>query len=269
MLAIVLTTRAFAPPRSLARFVECVRVIDAPDLARLRYERLPDGKTELVVQIDGRGAEAGAMGTRTRAISKESSPLASAVIVRFRAAGAYPFFGMPMSELTDRHTSVETLWGGSGRALQDALAGARGDEARARLMISALEARLSSDRVFEPAASSAVRRATRTIDAMETLPRVDALAAHVGLSERQLRRAFDAVVGVGPKHYLRIVRFQRALAMLRASTPRPAWGVIARDAGYFDQAHMIAELREMTGRAPSELALRFAATRRGLALQNP
>ncbi|WP_240481329.1 helix-turn-helix transcriptional regulator [Sandaracinus amylolyticus] len=265
----MLTTRAFAPPRALARFVECVRVIDAPELARLRYERLPDGKTELVVRIDGRGADAGAMGTRTRAVSKDAGPLASAVVVRFRAAGAYPFFGMPMSELTDRHTSIETLWGGSGRALEDALAGARSGEARVRVMLSALEARLASDRVFEPAAAATVRRATRTIAAMETLPRVDALAAHVGLSERQLRRAFDAVIGVGPKHYLRIVRFQRAIAMLRADVPRPPWGVIARDAGYFDQAHMIAELREMTGRAPSELARRLAERRRELALRNP
>jgi AraC-like DNA-binding protein len=115
----------------------------------------------------------------------------------------------------------------------------------------ALRARFA--RPYEPAGARSVRRALQRIAQAAKLPRVPALAAELGISERQLRRGFDQVVGVSPKHYLRIARFQRALRVARAARHKPDWAALAEGCGYFDQAHLISEFREMTGLTPSVL----------------
>ena len=74
------------------------------------------------------------------------------------------------------------------------------------------------------------------------------LACAVGLSTRQLERAFRERVGLGPKTFLRLVRFQRALALLRR--PGASLAAIAARCGYFDQAHLVRDFREFAHESP-------------------
>ena len=84
---------------------------------------------------------------------------------------------------------------------------------------------------------------------------VEAVAATADVSRQHLRRLFRQHVGVGPKCFARVVRMRRLLAL--AKTVRPAnWSIAALDAGYYDQAHMIAECRSLTGLTPTELVQR-------------
>ena len=76
---------------------------------------------------------------------------------------------------------------------------------------------------------------------------VHRLATHAGVSARHLERLFFARVGLGPKAFARIVRFQN---VLRSSLPD--WAAIAADCGYTDQAHLIHEFREFSGQTPAE-----------------
>jgi transcriptional regulator GlxA family with amidase domain len=75
--------------------------------------------------------------------------------------------------------------------------------------------------------------------------RVDALADRLAISERQLRRRFEATVGYGPKTLARVLRFQRLLRL----APAPLVD-LALEAGYADQAHMTAEVKRLAGRPP-------------------
>jgi transcriptional regulator GlxA family with amidase domain len=76
----------------------------------------------------------------------------------------------------------------------------------------------------------------------------------VGLSERQLRRVFATAVGVGPKEYLRMLRFQRA-----AESAAMPGGQLAVTAGYYDQAHLISEFRHLARMTPRDFANRQRA----------
>lgn len=78
--------------------------------------------------------------------------------------------------------------------------------------------------------------------------RVEALAAHLGFSERQLRRRFLASVGCGPKTVQRVLRLQRFLGGERHELARAA-----HDAGYADQAHFARECLRLTGLSPRRL----------------
>lgn len=239
-----------APPPVLARFVRSIRVVSrAPEPTP--WVRLPDGELDLIVRLSG-AHDIYAIGTRTRALSKGADELPVGIAVRFRAAGAYPFFGVPVSELTDRVVALERLWGRDGARLRERVATARTPAAALGAVEDALAARLRRDDVFEPASARTVRRAVRLITESPELPRVDALARTLGVSERQLRRSFDEVVGVGPKAFARIERFQRALRASREDDA-PAWGAIARRFGYSDQSHLIAEFRALTGTTPGAL----------------
>jgi AraC-like DNA-binding protein len=79
-----------------------------------------------------------------------------------------------------------------------------------------------------------------------------ALAKSVRVNERRLRRAVVAETGFSPKHLHRVQRLNRAVAAADRAA-RPEWSRIALDAGYYDQPHLIAEMRALTGLAPREL----------------
>ncbi|WP_197076901.1 helix-turn-helix domain-containing protein [Hymenobacter terrenus] len=66
---------------------------------------------------------------------------------------------------------------------------------------------------------------------------------------RQLRRLFARHIGLAPKVFARIVRFQAALDTLRPATP-PDWAGAVEAAGYFDQPHLLREFRQFYGRRP-------------------
>jgi AraC-like DNA-binding protein len=57
-------------------------------------------------------------------------------------------------------------------------------------------------------------------------------------------------VGVPPKTFARVVRLQRLLEALRSARD-PHWSALATWAGYYDQSHLVAEFKELTGVTPS------------------
>ncbi|MDE7069276.1 MAG: AraC family transcriptional regulator [Alistipes sp.] len=77
------------------------------------------------------------------------------------------------------------------------------------------------------------------------------LAAIACLGKRQFERVFDRCVGMRPKEYARIVRFQKALWLMQRR-----WGGMAEIAyacGYADQSHFIREFKAFSGRTPGRL----------------
>ena len=91
------------------------------------------------------------------------------------------------------------------------------------------------------------------------------LADSVGMGPRQLERRFKDTVGVSPKTFIRIARFQ-ALASQAVSGNHANWAALATDLGFSDQAHMIREFRSFAGETPvsfaretRELAVAFGA----------
>ena len=95
-------------------------------------------------------------------------------------------------------------------------------------------------------ADAAIAEAVRRLADPRT--RVEALAGDLGLSERQLRRRFDAAAGYGPKTLQRVLRFRRFLATADGDLARAAL-----DAGYADQSHLTRECTRLAGRPPGAL----------------
>lgn len=184
------------------------------------------------------------MGPRTRALFKNAAGVARAVKLQFKPGWAAPLLGVAASALTDQIVPLEDMWGRPGGTLCLELLAARSlPEVLDRLSHAIA---LRTQQTFESASARLARRAVRLLEGGEV--RVEGVAERLGVTARHLRRAFTESVGIGPKDFARSVRLQRAVRMAGTSKD---WGRIAADAGYYDQAHLIADFRELVGLTPS------------------
>ncbi|WP_437605540.1 AraC family transcriptional regulator [Sorangium sp. So ce834] len=248
------TMDAAASTFSLSRFVEEVRAV-APVAGRaLDVEWLPNGRTTLVFRVieEGRRGDVTVAGPRTRALFKNATGVARAVMLQFKPGWSGPLLGVAANALTDRIVPLEDIWGRSGGDLcLDLLAARSLPEVLDRLSHAvALRTRQTS----EPASARLARRAVRLLEGDEV--RVERVAERLGVTARHLRRAFTESVGIGPKDFARSVRLQRAV---RRAASSKDWARIAADAGYYDQAHLIADFRELVGLTPGAFLKRAGA----------
>lgn len=230
---------------SLSRFIENVRVL-VPVAGRARHvDRLPDGRTLLVFRVieGGRKADVTVAGPRTGALFKNATGVARAVILQFKPGWSAPLLGVPANALKDRIVPLEDIWGRSGGDLCLELLAARSLPEVLERLSHAIA--LRTHQTFEPASARLARRAVRLLEGDEV--RVESVASLLGVTARHLRRAFTESVGIGPKDFARTVRLQRAVRMAATSKD---WARIAADAGYYDQAHLIADFRELVGLTP-------------------
>jgi AraC-like DNA-binding protein len=185
------------------------------------------------------GAYGGFFGIDTRAH-------ASVIGVHFKPGGALPFLGLPPGTLADRHVDLETLWRAGARELRERLCAARTAPDRFRILEEALLARLRRPFEQHPAVPIAAHRLS------EPGGSVGEVAAHVGLSRRRFIEVFTAQIGMTPKVFSRVRRFQRALALPRQDSG-PGWSQVALACGYYDQSHMIRDFIAFSGFSPAEL----------------
>src|SRR5262249_53776866 len=110
---------AASPTIWLSRFVEDVRVIEPVAGRSSNVDRLPDGRTTLVLRVtaDGQGGDLTVAGPRTRALFKDASGVARAVILQFKPGWSAPLLGVTANELTDRFIKLESIWGRAGGEL--------------------------------------------------------------------------------------------------------------------------------------------------------
>ncbi|MDX8480378.1 AraC family transcriptional regulator [Mesorhizobium sp. VK24D] len=181
-------------------------------------------------------------------------PLAGAVIVgfRFRPGAAAGWLGVPAGEIVGGRLDLGELWGTRARELSDRIKAAP-DLAG---VVRQLEETVGMHTEGRDALDPLMGRAFEVIDEglpPET-PLVPFLQRHLHMSERTLRRRFEDAFGYGPKTLDRILRFHRFRRLREKAGDNASTAVLAVDAGYADQAHLIRESRRLTGVTPTALA---------------
>jgi AraC-like DNA-binding protein len=166
--------------------------------------------------------------------------------VAFRPGGSAAFLTAPAHETSDADTPLELLWGRRRSSdLREQLL-ERGDpDAQLDAMEDALR------EMLRPAgAHPAVAFALRAFDRAPLTTNIAAVTDAIGMSAKRFIERFKAEVGVSPKHYCRIRRFQRAVT--RAHRGQLVdWPQVALECGYYDQAHFIHEFRSFSGLTPT------------------
>jgi AraC-like DNA-binding protein len=166
--------------------------------------------------------------------------------VHFKPGGALNLLGDPR-ELANCHVALEDLWGvGEAGRLRERLCEASGPAEYFQLLERAL-----LDRLRDSSRSSAyVSAGMELFQRSRFTQGVREVAARVGLSQRRFIQVFTQHVGVTPKLYCRILRFQRVKSL--AQRCGCDWAQCAAACGYFDQSHLIRDFREFSGLNPSD-----------------
>jgi AraC-like DNA-binding protein len=185
-------------------------------------------------------------GARSRPMEIPSGRISSVIGIHFRPGGAFPFLGMPAREVQDHTLPLEAIWGRSALELEERLLHAHDAAARFRLLEAALRARACSPLERHPAVGFALRAFQGTPHLVSVADVTD----RVGLSSRRLGQLFADEVGLAPKLFSRIQRFQRALRAIRRGSS-PDWAELALSCGYYDQAHFNHDFREFSGMRPT------------------
>jgi AraC-like DNA-binding protein len=204
-----------------------------------------------VWQRDPGGCNGRVIGAVSRA-DHVSAECPTMIGVYFHAARAPSFTSVPAYELTDRVVPLPDLWGDAASELSLQLA--EMDEAA---RIDCLESELLRRIETRARASSSVNLPGLAASVVRSRGRVtmERLANEAGVSRQQLARLFRDRIGVSPKLYCRLARFQPGLAFA-GSGKGVDWAQVALELGYADQSHMIAEFREFSGLTPQMLATR-------------
>jgi AraC-like DNA-binding protein len=245
---------------ALAGFVDLFWFYDGPAQAHSMERLLPDGSCELVINLlddeirlyDTRDFTrferlpgAVLVGPHSGYFVIDTAEQQSVAGIHFRPGGASPFLRLPAEELHGQQVGLNDLWGGFARELRECVAGAPSAEVRFDLLEMALLRRLERPLAHHPAVAYALRE-------FESTHSIARVREATGLSERRFIELFRQQVGLTPKLYCRVRRFQGAIRRM----PRAPidWADLALHAGYFDQAHMIHEFRAISGLSPCEYA---------------
>jgi AraC-like DNA-binding protein len=229
-------------------------------------ERLvPDGGIELIVDLtptpktifgtaDRRRvttvARAWISGQRSGPLIFEAAKGSRMIGARFRPGGAWPFLPMPVAEINDLVVEMGDVWGGGAAAsLRDRLLECGTVETRFAVLEETLIARAAGRLQLPRAVIGAVDATMRAPGALA----VRSLARSLGVSQTRLVAQFKAHVGLRPKAFARVCRFQQAVR-LAARDPRRSWTELAHDAGYYDQAHFVHEFQALSGLTPTRWA---------------
>ena len=245
------------PSPKLARFIKCFWAIRSDAGTGAPEPVLPDGCPEIVFNLADRFLRSHADGSlEIQPVAIISGQLSSSISimptgrvdlfgVRFHPTGAFPILRIPLSELTNRVEAFDSLVGREATEVWERIAEAESFEDRVRVFegfcLRSLHG-LSTDDDLPRLLSHVITDRRGQISVSE-------LCSMSGLAERTLERTFQRCVGLPPKTFARIVRFQNVVRRIELSESANLLNT-ALAFGYYDQSHMIREFREFAGKSP-------------------
>jgi AraC-like DNA-binding protein len=249
--------REVAPPPPLANDVACFWEIHIPDAADARVRIVPNACVDVVLYGSetsfGEGNAASVapphrsfvVGSPLRHFFVRSTGWCHVVGASLLPAGVEPILRAPARLLADQILLLDSVIGIAAASVEGfVLDGERGS-ALSRLANAI--ARLRGPRESDPILG-------RTVAALRTAGgqiRIETLARHANISTRQLERRFLRSIGITPKTYTRLVRFDRTVRDI-ATRRDVSWAEFALAHGYSDQAHFIRDFKEFSGITPEQ-----------------
>lgn len=262
---------SYTPRAPLNQFVERMWLV-ADGQSPRRERILPSGTIELVVNLRQDQVRldrtmqcpyvqtfAGAVvsGPYSAAIVIDAMQHALMMGVHFRPAGASAVLGVPSAHVTDAHVDVAALWGdGAARELRERLCSATTHRGRFLYLERELMQRLAGNRSLH----AVVPYALECFGPHGSNASVADVARRSGFSHRRFLTIFRSEVGLPPKEFCRILRFQHVHAVARR-TGRINWTELALTCGFYNQAHLANEFKRLSGLTPTQYERAIRETR--------
>lgn len=170
----------------------------------------------------------------------------STIGVHFKPGGALPFLSLPADELRNEHVSLDTLWGTKADELREQLLEAETPVAKFKILEKYLMELMIQPASHHPAVVFALKK----FQASPHQWKIADVTEQISLSSRRFIQVFKEEVGLTPKQFCRIQRFQNVLRVIEGEE-QVDWTDIALSCGYYDQAHFIHDFRSFSGFSPT------------------
>ena len=249
---------SYRPQRPLAYFVDRLWLSFGAAPLHQMERLLPDGTVELVINLyenriqlydrDQRhcGTVPGALvsGPRTQYFVIDTQDQVATMGVHFRPGGAFPFFRLPALELADQSLSLDSLWGSAASAMRERLLAAVTPQRKFWVLEACLLEQVAKPLERHPAVTFGIQQ-------LRGYGRsVAEVVDKAGFSQRRFIQLFGDQVGLTPKVFSRVSRFQQVVRIAHGADEID-WADLALECGYYDQAHFIHDFQSFAGITPA------------------
>lgn len=260
------------PVFPLHHFIENLIYFDGLTTPHTLERFLPDGNTEIIINLTEYPQYiynnetfqeiqtcryAWVSGVRTKPITIPSGDGSRMLIVAFKKGRAHPFYRFPMNEISDRVAEADLVFGRSFCDLREQLLDALSVERMFQLVEKFLLRQFQNIHLTD-SPTKCIEYAVSSILHRPDLRCLRQLSDEIGYSQKHFIDLFQQQVGVTPKQYLKIIRFQKAICAIE-NQKRMHWSQVALESGYYDQAHFIHDFKRFSGFTPNEYMKRKAA----------
>lgn len=254
--------QAHIPTAPLDKFVEVFIYFERVEHAHTVDRFLPNGDTEILIDFhdtpqyvyDNHSLKeiqachhVWASGVRTEPITIPSGNGAAMMVICFKKGMAAPFFPFPMEEIRDSVVDADLIWGSDFGDLRERLLETKDISRRFTLVEEFLLGVFGSRLGMNPCVAFAVGEMTNNPDQIS----IARMNAKIGYSQKHFTDIFRRQIGVTPKSYLKIMRFQKAVRTIDAAKEID-WAAVAAECGFYDQAHFINDFKHFSGFTPEQ-----------------
>lgn len=250
----------YRPSVPLAPYVEKLWYCDRHQRVQPTERVLPNGRFQLAISLTedpisalsdptGVGSEIASsllIGIRSRFSVLTTAKLRPAMGVVFRPGGVHILLNTPTDVFCNKNVPLDLILGSRANTLRDRLR----SENHIAKKLQVLEIALLSGVRKRAQLNAAVQYALEEFSSAHRVARVDHIAREAGLSRRRFTQVFREQIGMSPKLFCRVQRFQTALKEIGAGASVDL-AQLALTAGYYDQAHMAHEFQDFSGLSPS------------------
>ncbi|MBZ5536656.1 MAG: AraC family transcriptional regulator [Acidobacteriia bacterium] len=251
----------YFPRAPLAHFVKWMWLSRGDHPPHRRERVLPNGTMQLLISLQERALRvydrekthqfqsfpaSVVVGMQSEYSVIDTAAQASMIGVVFKPGGTSPFFKCPANELQEVHVPLESLWGAGAGVLRDRLLEAPAPADKFQILEQFLIHRAVRALELHPVVAYALSQFQGAAPSKTISQVVD----QTGYSARWFIQVFNESVGLTPKLFCRILRFQEVLHSL-GDRQEIDWAEIALNCGYFDQAHFIHDFQGFSGISPT------------------
>lgn len=259
-------TKAYFPRHPLNQFIALFYYYEGVEFAHKVDRFLPNGDTEILIDFHDTPQyiydndslkeiqachNVWASGVRTEPITIPSGDKAAMMVISFKKGMAASFYPFPMNEISDCVVDADLVWGSDFGFLRERLLETKDIDLRFAMVEQFLLRKFRSKMNLNPCVSFAISEMTTRPDQIS----IARMNEKIGYSQKHFIDMFRKQVGITPKAYLKIMRFQKAVNEIQM-TSNLDWGRISQDCGFYDQAHFINDFKHFSGFTPEVYASR-------------
>jgi AraC-like DNA-binding protein len=247
--------KEYKPIEALSNHVKCIWVLE-----NARYDDavnvvFPDGCMELIFhfgppfkrisnhqqQVQEKSILVGQL---NKPLHLQATGSADIIGVRFHPWGLYPLVNMPLQHITNGEMPIRHIWGNDAHELEEKIY--QLDKEAAMDEIQQFLFKQANHPSYQ---IEMLKKVITRLKGQQGNVKIDELAEMSNLSVRQFTRNFTLLVGLPPKVFAGIIRFQSFFSQCNQQ-PEVNLGELALQCGYYDQAHFIREFKQYAGMSP-------------------